>query len=442
MGSLAGVRKCSLMSARLWLWLYSLLMSLLRPLVVRKLRRRSRDEPLYGQAMAERWGHYEVARGQGFVWVHAVSLGETRVAALLLKGLRAQWPGVQLLLTHGTATGRELGRSLLQPGDVQVWQPWDTPQAVQRFLDHFQPRVGLLMETEVWPNWVDRCRASGVPLVLVNARLSERSMRQAQRLSVLSHAAYGGLKEVWAQTEDDARRLRALGAPVTAVLGNLKFDVQVDESQQRAGQAARRPLARPVVALASSREGEEPALLQALSHSPDALARACWLIVPRHPQRFDEVAELIQSAGFQAVRRSQFGSLAQATAQFAASEGPTVLLGDSLGEMGAYSALAHCTLMGGSFEPLGGQNLIEPLAYGSPVVVGPHTFNFAQATEEALQAGVATRVSDWTDGVQAALTWTQQMTQAPDTSQRCRNFVRQHAGAVSKSLDRLSPWLS
>ena len=429
------------MSSRVWLSFYSLVMWALQPLVVRKLRRRSRDEPLYGQDIPERWGHYATPGGQGFVWVHAVSLGETRVAALLLPHLRAKWPGMRLLLTHGTATGREAGRALLQPGDVQVWQPWDTPSAVQRFLHHFQPRVGLLMETEVWPNWVQACRAQGVPLLLLNARLSEKSYQQAQRLRVLSHTAYAGLTEVWAQNEDDARRLRALGANVTAVLGNLKFDVPLDDRLQAAGWQARARLSRPVVVLASSREGEEQALLQALQRTPQALEQAHWLIVPRHPQRFDEVADLVQAAGFALLRRSPCDSLEQAAARWTSADARTLMLGDSLGEMGAYASMAQATLMGGSFEPLGGQNLIEPLAYGSPVVVGPHTFNFEQATREALRAGVAMRVSTMAEGVLAALNWTQQPSQETACSQQCRDFVQQHAGAVARSLAHLSSWM-
>ena len=430
------------MSSRVWLALYSLLMRALQPLVVRKLKRRSRDEPLYGQCIAERWGHYTTPAGQGFVWLHAVSLGETRAAALLLPPLRAKWPGMRLLLTHGTATGREAGHSLLQPGDVQVWQPWDTPPAVQGFLDHFQPRVGLLVETEVWPNWVQACQARGVPLLLLNARMSEKSCRQAQRLRGLSQAAYAGLSEVWAQTQDDARRLRRLGANVTAVLGNVKFDVQVDARLRDAGLHARSQLSRPVVVLASSREGEEVRLLDALQHSPHALSQAHWLIVPRHPQRFDEVASMVQSAGFPVLRRSQFDSLAQAATRWASSDAHTVMLGDSLGEMGAYASLALATLMGGSFEPLGGQNLIEPLAYGSPVVVGPHTFNFEQATREALRAEVAMRVNRMDEGVQAALRWTQRQVQDPGHSEHCTAFVQRHAGAVARTVERLAPWLS
>jgi len=429
------------MTRSVWLMIYSLVMWALQPWVLRKLRRRSRDEPLYGQDIPERWGHYAMPDGQGFVWVHAVSLGETRVAALLLPRLRARWPGLRLLLTHGTATGREAGRSLLQPGDVQVWQPWDTPAAVQGFLQHFQPRVGLLVETEVWPNWVQACQAQRVPLLLLNARMSEHSYRKAQRLRVLSQAAYAGLSEVWAQTEDDARRLRGLGAPVTAVLGNVKFDVHLDERLQAAGVQARGQLPRPVVMLASSREGEELSFLEALRCHPQALGLAQWLIVPRHPQRFDEVAGLVQQAEFSVLRRSQFESLVQAAASWASSGERTLLLGDSIGEMGAYAAMAHATLMGGSFAPLGGQNLIEPLAYGSPVVVGPHTFNFEQATREALRAGVAVRVDSLAEGVQAALNWSQQPPQDAGYSQRCRDFVQHHAGAVARSLERLTPWM-
>lgn len=429
------------MSRGVALSLYSLVMRALQPLVLRKLKRRSRLEPLYGEQVPERWGRYTVPAGRGFLWLHAVSLGETRVAALLLPRLRAQWPDVRLLLTHGTATGREAGRSLLQPGDVQVWQPWDTPQAVQGFLDHFQPRLGLLIETEVWPNWVDACRTRAVPLLLVNARMSEASHQQAVRLRALSRPAYAGLSDVWAQTEDDARRLRDLGAPVSAVVGNVKFDLHPEGRLEAAGQSARRRVSRPVVVLASSREGEERGFLASLRQHPQALSRAHWLVVPRHPQRFDEVAQLVQAAGFSVLRRSHHPSLEEAVAQWTERDANTVLLGDSVGEMGAYAALAQATLMGGSFEPLGGQNLIEPLAYGSPVVVGPHTFNFAQATQEALQAGVAVQVPDWDQGLQAALAWTQRQSQDPACSQQCRAFVQHHAGAVARSLERLKAWM-
>jgi 3-deoxy-D-manno-octulosonic-acid transferase len=435
------VRGGDAMSSRLWLALYSLVMRALQPLVVRKLKRRSLAEPLYAQHIPERWGQYQTPSGQGYVWLHAVSLGETRVAALLIPQLRAQWPDVRILLTHGTATGRELGQGLLQPGDAQVWQPWDTPQAVQRFLDHFQPRVGLLMETEVWPNWVRVCRDRGMPLVLVNARMSEASSRKAHRLSMLSHPAYAGLREVWAQTQEDAKRLRELGAPVTAVTGNLKFDIQVNERQQSAGLQARAGLSLPVVMLASSREGEEAAFLQALRARPSDLQRARWLVVPRHPQRFDDVIQSAQRQGWNVLRRSEFSSLEELAVTWEGRTEDTLVIGDSLGEMGMYYACSAVTLMGGSFEPMGGQNLIEALAYGSPVVVGPHTFNFAQATEEAVSARVAVRVQSMEQGIEAALEALSHGQSSSDTNARCRQFVIQHAGATRQVMLRLQSLL-
>jgi 3-deoxy-D-manno-octulosonic-acid transferase len=187
--------------------LYSLLMRALQPLLRRKLARRACAEPGYGVAVDERFGRYgqpELPGDGRTLWVHAVSLGETRAAAVLLKELRERWPDARLLLTHGTATGRAEGGSLLREGDVQVWQPWDTPEAVQRFLGHFRPRLGILLETEVWPNLAAACAAAGVPLVLANARLSDKSLRQARRMAWLSLPAYRSLAAVWAQTEDDA----------------------------------------------------------------------------------------------------------------------------------------------------------------------------------------------------------------------------------------------
>ena len=253
--------------------LYSAVTWCVQPLLLRKLRRRAVLEPGYAQAVGERFGRYPLHVDSlvphsntdllgRFVWIHAVSLGETRAAAILLVALRARFAGMRLLLTHSTATGRAEGEKLLQPGDVQVWLPWDTPGAVTRFLRKFRPVVGILMETEVWPNLVAACQQRGVPLVLANARFNEKSLRKAQRLQWLARPAYAGLAAVWAQTEEDAARLRAIGAPVRGVLGNLKFDVVPDAAQLAQGRDWRARSARPVVLLASSREGEEAIWLE------------------------------------------------------------------------------------------------------------------------------------------------------------------------------------
>ncbi len=416
--------------------LYSLVVWLAIPLLRRKLRLRARAEPGYAVAVAERFGHYQQPPGQGFVWIHAVSLGETRAAAILLAALRREMPELRLLLTHGTATGRAEGQALLQPGDVQVWQPWDSAGAVRRFVQHFQPRIGILMETEIWPNLLAACQMAGVPVVLANARLSAKSLRQAQRLSALSRPAYGALAAVWAQTTDDAQRLVLAGAPAPVVLGNLKFDATPNTAQLAVGRAWRRA-GRPVVLLASAREGEELQLLQCLqSFRPPALipsAQAAtklgvsdvqWLIVPRHPQRFDTVAALVVEQGLGLSRRSQWVQ---------GPEPADVWLGDSLGEMARYYGLADVALLGGSFAPLGGQNLIEAAACGCPVLLGPSTFNFAEAAELAIAAGAACRVADMSAAVSQALAWLN----APETLARAAaagpQFASAHQGAAQKT---------
>ncbi|MDR2128530.1 MAG: 3-deoxy-D-manno-octulosonic acid transferase [Burkholderiaceae bacterium] len=426
------------------LFLYSLLAWLAQPLLRRKLARRALAEPLYGQHVAERFGHYThppvACEAERPLWIHAVSLGETRAAAILIEALRAQRPGLRLLLTHGTATGRAEGAKLLRAGDMQVWQPWDTPAAVRRFLRHFQPRAGVLMETEVWPNLAARCAAQNIPLALANARLSAQSWRAARRWRVLARPTYARLAAAWPQSDDDARRLQALGAPTVAVLGNLKFDARPDAQLLAQGRAWRATLGRPVVLLASAREGEEAdflaqirALAQQREAAPeaDAVAAAAaaihWLIVPRHPQRFDAVAQWIEAQGLPLSRRSQWADSGAPDAS------ASIWLGDSLGEMPLYYALADVALLGGSFAPLGGQNLIEAAACGCPLVMGPHTFNFAQAARWAIAAGAACAAPDMATGVRRAA---QLIANAPERAamvQAAQTFASAHRGAATRT---------
>jgi 3-deoxy-D-manno-octulosonic-acid transferase len=390
------------------LFLYRLLTWALQPLIRWRLKRRAIKEPLYGQWIEERFGSYEQPRSEGWVWIHAVSLGETRAAAILLKELRLQIPGMKLLLTHGTATGREEGVKLLQAGDIQVWQPWDSTPATRAFFAHFKPRIGILMETEVWPNLCDAAYQAGVPLVLANARLSEQSLGKAQRLSALSKAAFASFAITLAQTKDDALRLAQTGARDVHVVGNLKFDVSIDPSLRQAGLAFKQELGdQRVIMLASSREGEEALFLEQIRLIPgintaqsatESIAiekppKIQWLIVPRHPQRFDEVQRLCEQAGFSVSRRSSWHDQ---------PEPADIWLGDSLGEMAMYYSLADLALLGGSFEQLGGQNLIEAIAAGCPVIMGPHTFNFQEASDTAEVAGAAVRVPHMEAGLSTA----------------------------------------
>ena len=423
--------------------LYSALMWALQPLLKRKLRQRALREPGYALHVQERFGHYSMARPPAslLVWVDAVSLGETRAAKILIEALRHAHPHVRVLLTHGTATGRQAGQALLREGDVQVWQPWDTPAIVHRFLQHFRPDVGLLLETEVWPNWVFACRAAHVPLLLVNARMSEKSLRQGQRLRWLARPTYAGLTAVLAQSADDQTRLQTLGANVIGAFGNIKFDARPDPAHLALALHWRKSLTRPVVLLASTREGEEEMWLDAMQAIADLqnIHAAHWLIVPRHPQRFEEVSQLMQSRGWTVSRRSHWPEDGPQPTDV--NKQPVVWLGDSMGEMSLYYELADVALLGGSFAPLGGQNLIEATACGCPVVMGPHTFNFAEAAQLAEEAGAAIAVQDMAQAVTTALHLAESAQEENVYVQACLNFTEQHRGAAQHTVQALKPWL-
>ncbi len=437
---------------RLARFVYSLGMWLAQPLLQRKLRRRGSQEPGYLQFIDERFGHYAQRTGDsvGELWVHAVSLGETRAAALLLERLRAARPGLRVLLTHSTATGREEGKRLLQAGDMQAWLPWDTPGAVQRFLRHFQPSAGVLMETEVWPNLVHACQQQSVPLLLVNARFNERSWQKAQRLAWLARPSFANLTAVYAQTEADALRLRQLDAKVARVCGNLKFDVPWHPGAWAQGQACRAGVdGRPVIMWASSREGEEALWLDSLLTRFTALregvsgVQPLWLVVPRHPQRFDAVAQLLQCRGLQVFRRSQWRGRVPPVAEWPAeAQQADVWLGDSLGEMPLYYGMAHMALLGGSFLPLGGQNLIEAAACECPVVMGPHTFNFAEAAAWAQQTGAAVEVPDLDAAMEQVTRWVQHPAQLDQAKLGCQTLIQQGAGAADRYAQAVLSYLT
>ncbi|MGC9163927.1 MAG: 3-deoxy-D-manno-octulosonic acid transferase, partial [Thiomonas sp.] len=417
---------------KLALHLYTALWRALLPLAFARLWWRGRAEPLYRRDWAQRLGWYPAGMTQTLadqarvIWVHAVSLGETRAAAPLIAALRQRCPDMRLLLTHTTATGRAAGAELLQPGDVQVWLPYDLPGAMRRLLRRFRPRVAVLIETEVWPNLAEQCRRAGVPLLLANARLSARSARRWQRWPALARIAWGGLQAA-AQTAEDAQRIRALGAAQVQVLGNLKFDMRPDAELLARGAQWRAAAARPVLLLASTRDSggqsEEAMLLRALPESLAARALLVW--VPRHPQRFDAVAQLLAAHGMAVQRRS----MGPPTAETA------VWLGDSVGEMAAYYAMADAAFIGGSLLPLGGQNLIEACACGCPVVLGPSQFNFAAAAQAALASGAAVQAGD------AAQVWTALGRWLDDTparalaAQRAQEFAAAHQGAAQRQAE-------
>jgi 3-deoxy-D-manno-octulosonic-acid transferase len=415
---------------------YTLLWWLALPFLPLRLWWRGRREPQYRMHIGERFGRYTGAAraaGRDVLWIHAVSLGETRAVAPLIERLLREAPRRTILLTHMTATGREAGNALFGNRVVQTWLPYDIPFAVERFLARFRPRAGLLVETELWPNLAFAAARNGIPLLLINARLSERSARGYRRVASLSRPLLGALAGIAAQSVDDARRLEELGANHVAVTGNLKFDVAIPQRERERGAALRTRFGadRPVLVLASTREGEEALLLDAFARAVRALPpRTLVVIVPRHPQRFDAVAALLEARRIPFARRS---------ADTAVPAEVGVVLGDSLGEMFAYYAAADVAFVAGSLLPLGGQNLIEPIAAGVPTLVGPHTFNFAQASDAAVAAGAALRVRDADDAFAAAVRLLADAAERERMRASAQTFIAAHRGAIDRLWDWLAP---
>lgn len=401
----------------MWRSLYTLAIRAAAPFILARLWWRGRREPFYRRRIGERFGHYRDAPPQRPVlWIHAVSVGEARASAALVHALAAANTGHELLLTCMTAAGRETLKELHGESVRIAWLPYDYPGAVRRFLEHFRPRLGVLVETEIWPNLLAACGSHGVPVLLANARMSEKSALGYQRWSALARPAFASLAAVCAQSEGDAERLRALGSRRVVVSGNLKFDSTPEEAKRAEGRAWRERLGRPVLLLASTREGEEKMLLEAL---PAWDGELLVLIVPRHPRRFDEVAMMSQS------RRSS-----------AQLPGPQdrVHLGDTMGEMDFYYAAADVAVIGGSFVPRGGQNLIEACAAGAPVVLGPSMFNFAAATRLALAAGAAIQAAGAAAAIREALRLLLNVEERKRMGAAGKQLCEAHRGATQKHL--------
>jgi 3-deoxy-D-manno-octulosonic-acid transferase len=327
---------------------------------------------------------------------------------------------------------------------LRSYLPYDMPHAVRRFLRTWRPSLGLVMETEVWPTLIDECRRAEVPLVLTNARMSARSYKRAAKFGGATKDVFGGFARVLAQSPSDAERLTALGARNVAVLGNLKFDMSTPPELAARGHAWRAAIGtRPVWVAASTREGEEALVLQALAAL--GVDDALLILVPRHPQRFDEVAALVENAGLRLERRSKWAPDAKVASAAAATSGAVqalpagvnVLLGDSMGELGAYYAAADLAFIGGSLLPLGGQNLIEACAVGVPVLIGPHVFNFTQATADAVAAGAAVQVQDPADLARALRELFGDKARRLAMGGAASAFAARHRGATARTVDVL-----
>lgn len=414
-------------------FLYTLAIHLLLPWAVLHLLWRARRQKDYLRHWGERFGVYRPRPPEPVIWIHAVSVGETRAAQPLVASLRERYPDHRILITHMTPTGRATSKALFGDKVERVYLPYDTPWAVRAFLRHFKPVLGLVMETELWPNLVAACRNTDVPLLLVNARLSEKSAARYARFPMLTRTALRQLSAIAAIGTEDAQRLNRLGAPEVAVFGNMKFDIEPPLEQLGIGAEFRRRIGdRPVFLCASTREGEEALILDAWM-KVSVRGTALLVIVPRHPQRFEEVAQLVEARGLKLQRRSDNQPVAAAT---------QVWLGDSMGELFAYYAAADVAFVGGSLLDFGSQNLIEPCTVGVPVLIGPSTFNFAAAARNALDAGAARQCAD----VAALAAAAQELLGDAQARQRMgaagRAFTALHRGATQRTLqliEKFSP---
>ncbi|MEY2776989.1 MAG: 3-deoxy-D-manno-octulosonic acid transferase [Pseudomonadota bacterium] len=420
---------------RLALLLYQALTLVLLPAQPIYLLLRARRSPGYRLHWSERfWGHAPLATGGPRLWVHAVSVGETQAVTPLIREFLLQHPSHQVLLTHTTITGRETGAKAfaaeLGTRVLQCYLPYDLPWAVQRFLVRAAPSLGLLMETEIWPQLMRACVRRGLPVALINGRLSERSAHKMHQLAWLARPALRSLRLVVVQAQEHAERFQALvpGLPVT-VSGSMKFDLPVREDRVALGQQWRAGLAaQRVVLLASSREEEESGFLRAWAHQTPS--HALLVIVPRHPERFDAVAQDIARAGLQCLRRSHWGDASPAVI----NSSTTVVLGDSLGEMQAYVSLSDCVVVGGSLIPLGGQNPIEACAQGRPVVMGPHMFNFPEIARQLVEHGAAQTAQTPEEAIAQCSRWLTDETAYSQAAASALQLAKAHQGATARTL--------
>ena len=364
--------------------LYTVIFYLLVPFIILRLLWRALKSPGYAKRWSERFGFVRMAReSPNVIWIHAVSVGETLAAVPLINALKHSYPRHRILITCMTPTGSEQVRRIFSDTVDHCYIPYDIPDAVIRFLKRIKPQVLIIMETELWPNTIASCRARGIPVVLANGRLSEKSFQAYRRVKYLVRPMMNQLSFVVAQYKQDADRFLTLGVAEGAlsIAGNIKFDLTLDEltrvKAKELSEVWRGVNQRPIFLAASTHKGEDQIVLAAFQQIKVLFESALLVIVPRHPERFDEVAALCNDTKLNLVRRSQGASVADAD----------ILLGDTMGELMVFFGACDVAFVGGSLVPTGGHNIIEPAAWGVPILTGPHLFNFAQASTLLIESG-------------------------------------------------------
>jgi len=409
---------------------YTLLLYLLLPLVLLRLLWRGLRAPAYWRRWPERFGFVPQLPGSApVVWLHAVSVGEVQAAAPLVRALMARYPQHRFMLTTMTPTGAEQVLSSFGQDVAHCYVPYDLPGAVRRFLARVRPVAVIVMETELWPNIFHGCHERSIPLLLVNVRLSARSAAGYHRVRRLATAMLSHVCAIAAQTQADAERIIALGAVPdrVRVTGNIKFDINMPASLHEEAAVLRRNLGaeRAVWIAASTREGEEPMILEAYASVRRSLPQSLLVLVPRHPERFTKVATLARKHGFNTRLRSEVLPCDTRT---------EVFIGDSMGELALLYAAADVAFVGGSLVPTGGHNMIEPAALGLPVIFGPHVFNFEEASRLLCEAGAAVQVRNSEQLAAAVLNYLTDANLRYATGEKGKQLVQRNRGALDKAM--------
>jgi 3-deoxy-D-manno-octulosonic-acid transferase len=409
---------------------YSIVFLLAIPFIILRLIWRGTRASAYFKRWDERFA-LKAAPGSDkpVIWIHAVSVGEVEAGRPLVEALQTTFPDHQLLITTMTPTGSARVSKLYGNTILHCYLPYDLPFAVHRFLKTAQPTLGIIMETELWPNLIHHCHKMQIPLVLANARLSARSAAGYQRIAKLSQQMLQSFDLIAAQSHEDRARLIALGAGADKVhaVGNLKFEINLPASLNEQAEAMRSMWGnRPVFIAASTHEGEDEIVLNASRQIRAVFPELLLIMVPRHPERFDRVAALSQRAGFKTLRRSEQGMCSSAI---------QVLVVDTMGELPLFYGTCDIAFVGGSLVPKGGQNLLEPAALGRAVLIGPHYFNFNEITRQFLTADAAIEIKDSESLANAAITLLQDPQKRADMGEAGKNLIHHSRGASQRLMN-------
>ena len=416
--------------------LYTFLLYLLTPLVLLRLAWRGLRARGYWRRWPERFGYMEPALGEQVIWIHAVSVGEVQAAEPVVRALLESQPDYSLLVTTVTPTGSARVTALFGQGVAHVYAPYDLPGAVARFFVRVRPRLAIVMETELWPNLFHACQQRSIPLLLINARLSARSVTGYLRVRGLAADTLAAVTEIAAQGETDAGRFERLGAKsdVITVTGNLKFEQRIPPSLLERAEVLRRDwgVGRPVWIASSTHEGEDELILGVFHQLRKQFSDCLLVLVPRHPERFESVAALCRQHGYHTVLRSEGVACTGET---------NVYVGNTMGELPLLYGAADVAFVGGSLVPHGGHNLLEPAALGIPVVTGPHVFNFVEICDLLINAGAAVRVSDSGELLQTVSRWLGDANERHRVGQLGRRVVEKNRGALQAVMAIIERYL-